>query len=77
MLIIDILEWVGSITGLVGSIMVASHTRASKYGWMLFLVSSLSLSAFAIVLGKYGLMVQQLGFAAINVFGLVRAWLKA
>ena len=76
MLIIDILEWTGSITGLVGSVMVASHTRVSKYGWMLFLVSSLSLSAFAIVLGKYGLMVQQLGFAAINVFGLVRAWLK-
>lgn len=73
---VDFLEWGGSITGLVGSIMVASHTRVSKYGWMLFLVSSLSLSAFAVILGKYGLMVQQMGFAAINVFGLIRAWLK-
>ena len=74
MLIIDVLEWTGSITGLVGSIMVASHTKFSKYGWFLFLVSSLSLSAFAIVLGKFGLMVQQVGFGAINVLGLVRAW---
>lgn len=74
--IIDFYEVAGSVSGLVGAVMVASHTRFSPYGWMLFLVSSVMLVLFSFQLGKYWLLVQQFGFAAINVLGLVRAFQK-
>ena len=42
--LIDQLEWIGSLSGLVGAFLLATHTRGSRYGWLAFLAANLALS---------------------------------
>ena len=70
---IDFLEWAGSLSGLAGAFLLATHTRFSRYGWLAFLAANLALIGFAIGIGRYGLLVQQVGFTATTLLGLYRA----
>ncbi|MDP2027498.1 hypothetical protein [Sulfuriferula sp.] len=70
---IDFLEWSGAIAGLAGAFLLATHTRFSRYGWLAFLVANLALVGFALGIGRYGLLVQQLGFTVTTLLGLYRA----
>jgi len=66
------LEWSGCAMAMSGSLLVALHNRASRWGWISYLCSNLVWSAFALVTGTYGLFVQQLGFTATSLYGLYR-----
>ncbi|ART61459.1 hypothetical protein CBP36_21055 (plasmid) [Acidovorax carolinensis] len=72
---ITLLEWGGSLLGLLGAFLLATHSRLSKYGWIAFLAANLAMVAFAIGIERYGLLVQQIGFTATSVLGLRRAGL--
>ena len=64
---IDFLEWAGSLSGLLGAFLLATHTRVSRYGWLAFLAANVAMIGFALGIGRYGLLVQQIGFMAGDI----------
>lgn len=72
-MLIDTFEWAGSILGLLGAFLLATHTRLSRYGWLAFFAANLAMIVFALGIDRYGLLVQQIGFMGTSVLGLYRA----
>lgn len=72
---ITALEWAGSLLGLLGAFLLATHSRASRYGWVAFLAANVAMIAFAFGIDRYGLLVQQAGFMGTSLLGLRRAGL--
>ena len=70
---IDFLEWAGSLSGLAGAFLLATHSRVSRYGWLTFLASNFVMVCFALSIHRYGLLVQQLGFMGTTFLGIYRA----
>jgi hypothetical protein len=70
---VTILEWSGSLLGLTGAFLLATHTQFSEYGWVAFLLANFAMIAFAVGIRRYGLLVQQIGFTATSVLGLYNA----
>lgn len=68
-----ILEWAGSISGLLGAFLLATNTSVSRYGWFAFLVANFCMILFALGIDKYGLMVQQIGFTFTSLLGIYRS----
>ena len=66
------LELSGCALAMSGSLLVALHNKASRWGWIAYLCSNIVWSVFALVTGTYGLFVQQLGFTATSIYGLYR-----
>jgi hypothetical protein len=73
--VIDYLEWMGALSGLLGAFLLATHTSISRYGWVAYLTANIALIGFAIGIERYGLLLQQLGFMATSLLGLYRAGL--
>lgn len=71
----ELLEWTGTVCGIAGATLIASNVRLSPWGWWLFLVSSLSMSVYGVLIGAYGLTLLNICFVATNVLGLLRVWL--
>ncbi|MRD49355.1 hypothetical protein GHT07_18930 [Caenimonas koreensis DSM 17982] len=69
------LEWTGSLLGLVGAYLLATHSRVSRYGWIAFLAANVAMMVFALGIDRYGLLVQQAGFMGTSLLGLHRAGL--
>ena len=69
-------EWAGSLLGLLGSYLLATQTRMSRYGWVVFLAANVSMIMFAFGIEHYGLLVQQVGFMGSSLLGLYRAGLS-
>jgi nicotinamide riboside transporter PnuC len=65
-----VFEWIGTTMGILGSVMVASKSRYSPYGWIAFLMSSMSLAKFGFMTGAYGLLTLEAVFICTNVLGL-------
>jgi drug/metabolite transporter (DMT)-like permease len=42
-------EWIGSICGVLGALMISTNTPVSPWGWWFFLISSLSLCCYAVL----------------------------
>lgn len=72
---ITALEWIGSLSGLLGAFLLATNTRVSRYGWVSFLVANFCMVAFAIGIDRHGLLIQQLGFTLTSILGLKRTGL--
>jgi nicotinamide riboside transporter PnuC len=68
------LEWLGAITGLLGSGLIACRLDISGYGFVLFLVSNVFLVAYGLKTRAWGLVTMQLGYTATSLLGLYR-WL--
>lgn len=75
MMMLDVLEWTGTICGIAGATLIASNVRLSPWGWWLFLASSLVLSLYGLLIGAYGIMLLNLCFVMTNLLGLVRVWI--
>ncbi len=69
------LEWTGSLLGLLGAYLLATHSRVSRYGWLAFLAANVAMMIFALGIERYGLLVQQVGFMGTSLLGLRRAGL--
>jgi len=70
---VDFLEWAGSLSGLVGAFLLATHSRVSRYGWLAFLIANIAMIGFALGIHRYGLLLQQLGFMGTSLLGIYRA----
>jgi len=70
---VHVYEWTGSIMGLVGAFLLATHTSYSRYAWYLYLVGNVAIILFALRIEAYGLLTQQFGLMALNFFGLYRS----
>lgn len=68
-----IYEWSGSLLGLAGAFLLATHSRVSRYGWHTFLLANVAMIVFALQITAWGLLVQQVGFMATSVLGLARS----
>lgn len=72
---IDALEILGSVAGLFGAFLLATHSKVSRYGWIAFLLANLALIGFAIGIERHWFLAQQLGFTATSLLGLARSGL--
>ena len=69
-------EWAGSFFSIVGALLLATHTKASRYGWLAFLAANIMLIALFVEKGLFGLVLQQLAFLGTSLLGIYRAgWL--
>lgn len=64
------LEFIGAGSGIFGALVIASNTAYSPYGWIAFLISSVSLAFFAVHCRTWGLLSLQVCFCATNLIGL-------
>ena len=69
-----ILKWTGTSTGVAGALLVALNIPQSGYGFILFLVSSLTWFAAGWRMKEPSLMVLQGVFTGVNILGIWR-WL--
>ena len=68
------LEWSGSLLGLVGAFLLATNSRVSRYGWIAFLAANVFMICFAVAIHAYGLLAQQIGFTGTSLLGLYRSF---
>ena len=67
-----IFEWLGVITAIVYSLLVASNTGLEFLGFTLLLLSSILIGMWAF-LGKHrGILFLQLFYAAAGIIGMIR-----
>ena len=69
------LEWLGACFGIAGAALLSSNIRTSPWGWVLFLVSSISLCLYAALVGAWGLLALNACFVATNITGIFRCFL--
>lgn len=74
-LALQVFEWSGCALGLAGAWLLATNTRVSRYGWLAFLLANFAMIAFAVGIGAYGLLLQQVGFLGSSLLGLYRTGL--
>ncbi|MFL1449227.1 nicotinamide mononucleotide transporter [Pseudomonas tritici] len=70
----EVLEWTGTICGIAGAALIASNVRLSPWGWWLFLISSLALTCYGVLIGAYGIMSLNICFVLTNCLGIARVW---
>lgn len=67
------IEWIGCITGLFGSILVAFNSATySKWGFVAFLASNLLWIFFGLSKKLYPLVVMQMGFTVTSLIGITQ-----
>ncbi|MDX8129584.1 hypothetical protein QLH52_19950 [Methylomonas sp. OY6] len=65
--------WVGSIFGLIGSLLLALHVPYSGYGFLAYLGSNFAWLYHGVKTRTWALVVMQVGFTATSLVGL-RNW---
>ena len=65
-------EMIGAICGVSGAVLVSLNIPQSKYGFVLFLVSSILLGVVSWQRKMRYLLTMQIVFLGINVIGIVR-----
>lgn len=69
-----IVEWAGSLLGLLGSFLLAANLRGvSRFGWIAFLLSNFALITLFVRLERSGMVLMQAGFVLTSVLGLFRS----
>ncbi len=72
--LVDVTEWIGVITGLLGAFIISSNIGYVGWGYLIFLISSLAMMYFAWKLDRWPLFAMNTIFLAINAWGIWR-WL--
>jgi nicotinamide riboside transporter PnuC len=65
-------EMIGAICGVAGAILVSLNIPQSKYGFILFLISSVLLGIVSWQRKMQYLLIMQTVFLGINIVGVVR-----
>ncbi|MDA1329150.1 MAG: hypothetical protein O3C03_09455 [Proteobacteria bacterium] len=68
------LEWLGVLTAIAYSLLVASNTGHEVLGFTLLLVSSVAIALWALIGKHHGMLVLQFFYAAAAIIGVIR-WL--
>ena len=67
-----ILEMIGAVYGVAGAVLVSLNIQQSKYGFMLFLISSILLGIVSWRSKMQYLLTMNMVFFGINMAGVVR-----
>jgi nicotinamide riboside transporter PnuC len=67
-----ILEMIGAVCGVAGAVLVSLNIPQSKYGFILFLISSVLLGIVSWQRKMQYLLTMQMVFLGINIVGVVR-----
>lgn len=70
----DILQWLGCATGATGALLLATNTRYSGWGFLLFLISNGFWTLFGLQTHAFGLVAMQIIFTVTSLIGIYR-WL--
>lgn len=73
---VDLLQWAGCVTGVLGSALLAWRSRWSGWGFVVYLFSNALWIVFGVMTNAPGLVVMQCVFTATSVLG-VWQWLIA
>ncbi len=68
-------KWIGTVTGVIGAILIALNLGLEIEGFWLYLISSALWSIVGWLQRDFSLFVLQASFTAINVLGIYR-WLS-
>lgn len=68
------LKWFGTVTGLVGALILALNIPISGWGWVLFCVSSFAWTVAGTVMREPSIALLQAGFLVVDLIGVWR-WL--
>jgi nicotinamide riboside transporter PnuC len=68
------LEWLGVLTAIAYSLLVASNTGHEVLGFSLLLVSSAAIAWWALIGKHHGMLLLQFFYAAAAIIGIIR-WL--
>ena len=71
---LGVLKWIGTVTGVVGALIVAMNMPWSGYGFILFTIPSMTWGMVAWKMREHSLLVLQTVFLCINLMGIWR-WL--
>ena len=71
----DLCEMLGSILVIVGSITIAMHNRASKYGWVAFLLSNFCFIGLSVLINRPWMLLAQIVLANTSLLGLYKVGL--
>ena len=66
------LEWFGVITAILYSLLVASNTGAEFLGFMLLLISAVSIALWAHLGNHKGILLLQFFYAVAGILGMFR-----
>ena len=66
------LEWFGVITAILYSLLVASNTGAEFLGFMLLLISAVSIGLWAHLGNHKGILLLQFFYAVAGILGMFR-----
>lgn len=69
-----VVEWIGSITGLLGSWLIATNTDVSGWAFPAWLISNACWIAFSIRTKNHPMLLMQIGYTASSILGVYR-WL--
>ena len=70
----EVVAWIGCLTALTGSALLALNLEVSAWGWVAFLLSNSAWILFAVFTSNTARLVQTLGFTLTSVLGCWR-WL--
>ena len=63
-------RWTGTVLAIIAAVMVASNTEISKYGYPIFMLSSMFWSYVAIRMNDQALLMLQVVFICVDIFGM-------
>lgn len=72
--VISVTKWTGTLFGVTGATLIALNLPISGWGFILFLVSSVSWTVAGVTMRDNSLILLNGGFTAINLLGVYR-WL--
>lgn len=69
---IEMLEWLGALLGIVGSLLLASNSQYSRWGFVAYLVSNICLIVFAVVIQAVGIATMYTLYTVIAIYGVIQ-----
>lgn len=65
-----LLQALGASTGVIGALLMAFKSPHKAWAWPLWVISGIAWILFSLTTQAYGLLIQQIVFTLINVFGV-------
>lgn len=66
------LEWLGVVTAIIYSLLVAANVGANFLGFSLLLISAIAIGYWAYLKGHRGILFLQFFYAAAGIIGMIR-----
>ena len=67
-----VLEWVGVITAIIYSLLVAMNIGAEFIGFLFLLISAILIGLWAFLGKHFGILILQMFYASAGIIGMVR-----